>query len=85
MKHSVILIDPPWQSKTHSAIEATANILVGFCMALATQIVVFPWFGMQVSLGDNLAIGLIFTVVSWLRSFGLRRLFNALSSKEKTT
>jgi len=37
---------------------------------------VFPMFGLQASLGDNLAIGAIFTVVSLVRSYALRRVFN---------
>jgi hypothetical protein len=47
-------------------------------VALATQIVVFPLFGLTVSLGDNLMIGAIFTAVSIARHFVLRRLFEAL-------
>ena len=40
--------------------------------------VVFPWFGLPAHLDDALAIGAIFTVVSILRSFLLRRLFEAI-------
>ena len=53
------------QTRRHSAIEATANILVGYGIAVCTQILVFPLFGLAVTLGENLLIGGIFTVVSW--------------------
>ena len=39
---------------------------------------VFPWFGLPAHLDDVLAIGGIFTGVSILRSFALRRLFEAI-------
>ncbi len=64
------------QSKRRSALEAVANVLVGYVIAVLTQIVVFPLFGMHVPLSDNLLIGLLFTVVSLVRSYALRRVFN---------
>jgi hypothetical protein len=64
------------QSRVMSLIEALANVLVGYSVAVATQVMVFPIFGLHASLDQNLAIGLIFTVVSLVRSYALRRLFN---------
>jgi hypothetical protein len=58
-----------------SLIEAIANVAVGFALAVAAQIVVFPWFGLHASLGENLTIGALFTEISLLRSYALRRLF----------
>lgn len=66
------------QSPLMSLVEAVANVVVGYLLALLTQIVVFPLFGVSVSMTDNLMIGGIFTVVSLARSFLLRRLFEAL-------
>ena len=43
---------------------------------VGTQIVVFRFYGIETSLGENLAIGLIFTGISLVRSYCLRRLFN---------
>lgn len=63
------------QSRRQSLIEAITNVMVGYALAVITQIVVFPWFGLQVSLGDNLAIGALFVMISLLRSYALRRLF----------
>lgn len=64
------------QTRRHSAIEATTNVVVGYALALATQMVMFPLFNLHVPLSDNLAIGAVFTVISLLRSYVLRRLFN---------
>jgi hypothetical protein len=63
------------QSRRQSLIEAITNVVVGYALAVLTQIVVFPWFGLQVPFRDNLAIGAIFVIISLLRSYALRRLF----------
>lgn len=64
------------QSKRHSLIEAVANTFIGYWIAIATQMAVFPLFGIHVSFEQDLAIGLIFLVVSLIRGYLLRRLFN---------
>ena len=61
-----------------SLVEAVTNVVVGYVLAVATQIVVFTWFGLQASLGENLAIGLAFSGISVIRSFALRRFFERL-------
>lgn len=61
-----------------SWVESFANVAIGYGVAVATQLAVFPLFGLHASLTDNLAIGAIFTVVSLARSYCLRRLFNRL-------
>jgi hypothetical protein len=66
------------QSRRMSLIEAIVNVVVGFAVALLTQIAVFPVFGLQVSLSENLAISLLFTTVSIGRSYALRRVFEAI-------
>ncbi len=53
-------------------------MVVGYGIAVVTQLIVFPWFGLPARIGDALAIGLIFTAVSTARSFALRRLFEAV-------
>lgn len=65
------------QSKTSSFIEAIANTLIGYVINLGVQLVVYPFFGATFSFKQNLAIGLIFMVVSVTRSYVLRRFFNA--------
>lgn len=67
---------PVGQSRVMSWVEACFNVLVGYLVALLTQLVVFPLLGIMVTLSQNLLIGVIFTVVSLIRSYLLRRLFN---------
>ena len=63
------------QSRVMSMIEAATNVVVGYLLAIATQIVVFPWFGIETGLAEHMTIGLAFVVVSLLRGYALRRLF----------
>ena len=63
------------QSKRGSLIEAGANTVVGYALAVATQFAVFPAFGLHVGVVENLGLGLIFTAVSLARGYALRRLF----------
>lgn len=66
------------QSRTMSLVESLTNVAVGYGIAVITQIVVFPLFGLTTTLSENMAMGAIFTVVSIARSFTLRRLFEAV-------
>ena len=66
------------QSRRMSLVEALANVAVGFGVAVATQAIVFPLFGLRASLADNLTIGAIFTLASIARSYVLRRTFEAI-------
>ena len=65
------------QSRWMSFVEAVTNIVVGYGLAVLTQIIVFPLFGLHASLSDNLLMGAAFTTISLVRSYVLRRLFNA--------
>ena len=64
------------QSKLESLIESLFNILIGYGIAVASQLLIFPLFGIHIPLSDNLLIGLWFTVISLLRSYAIRRWFN---------
>jgi hypothetical protein len=61
-----------------SLVESLANVAVGYGIAVLAQIAVFPFFGLHVSLADNLVMGAVFTIVSIARSFTLRRVFEEL-------
>ena len=66
------------QSLTHSWWESWANVAVGYLVALASQLAIFPLFGINVPLSSNIGISLWFTAISLVRSFTLRRCFDAL-------
>ena len=64
------------QSRTQSAIEAVANVVVGIGLALTAQLVFFPVFGIFVPMSTHAALTGMFTIVSLLRTYLLRRAFN---------
>ncbi|CAA7618281.1 hypothetical protein [Magnetospirillum sp. SS-4] len=66
------------QSRHMSLAEAAANVVIGYGIAVATQVVVFPVFGIHITLAADLAIGGIFAMISLLRGFVLRRIFERL-------
>lgn len=63
------------QSRLMSLVESIANVIVGYGVAVMTQILIFPIFGLYTTLAQNLQMGLVFTVVSIARSYVLRRVF----------
>ena len=69
------------QSRTMSLVESIANVSIGYGVAVAAQIAVFPLFGLRTTLAGNLAMGAIFTVVSIARSYCLRRVFERIRAR----
>lgn len=65
------------QTRLTSFIEASLNTLSGFIISYGLGLLVYPWFGLSVTLEQNFWIVVIFTVVSVARSYVWRRLFNA--------
>lgn len=66
------------QSRLMSLVESVANVSVGYGVAVMTQFLIFPIFGLHTTLAQNLKMGAIFTIVSIARSFALRRVFEAI-------
>ncbi len=64
------------QTRLQSLVEAWANVAIGYFLALLAQMIVFPLYDIEVTISQNLQIGLIFTAVSIARSYSLRRFFN---------
>lgn len=64
------------QSKKHSFAEAVTNTLVGYLLSVGVQLIVYPLYGASFTLAQNLQIGLIFLVVSIVRGYAIRRVFN---------
>ncbi len=65
------------QTRLQSLIESIINIAIGYVVALLSQWIIFPLFDIHISLTDNLLIGAWFTGVSLVRSYVIRRWFNA--------
>ena len=66
------------QTKKQSLIESVTNVFIGFLVALASQMLVFPLFDIHVTLQTNLGISAWFTAISIARSYLIRRFFNKI-------
>lgn len=64
------------QSRLGSFVEACMNVLIGFWINFAANFLIFPLFGWQLSLSDNLKVGAIYTAISIARGYAIRRWFN---------
>lgn len=64
------------QSRRGSAAEAVTNVLVGLIVSMIANAIVFPIYGFNPSALDNIGITLIYTAISLVRSYCLRRAFN---------
>ena len=67
------------QSKLDSLTEAIINTFIGFVIAFISQLVFFPIVGIDVTLGQNLILTVLFTLVSIVRTYIIRRYFNKKS------
>ena len=65
------------QTRKGSLAEAIVNVLIGAVVALASQMIIFPAYGVHVPLSTDLKIMAWFTIISVTRSYCLRRWFNA--------
>lgn len=69
------------QSKKLSLIESIVNVVSSFVIGVITQILVFPFYGLEISVMANISLTLIFSLTSFVRSYILRRIFNGISEK----
>ena len=64
------------QTRLGSLIEACLNTAIGFSISLALAPIVYPLFGHSFTLAQNVGITVVFTGVSILRGYVVRRWFN---------
>jgi hypothetical protein len=62
-------------SRIKSLTEAVCNIIVGYSVNFAANVAILPHFGIPFDWGVYGLIGLLYTGVSLLRSYVIRRLF----------
>ena len=70
------------QTKRHSLLEQVLNVGSGFILSsLVWQFVIIKWWGIHTNFSENLQITSVFTIVSIIRGYVWRRLFNKLTVK----
>lgn len=63
--------------------EAATSAIAGCVVGIATNYVVLPYYGMHVGLVDNVSLTGIFTVVSFVKSYAVRRSFATWRKRRK--
>jgi hypothetical protein len=66
------------QTRMGSLIEACINVLIGFWINFFANLLILPLIGFNITVGQNLFIGVLYTVISVARSYVIRRWFNAM-------
>jgi hypothetical protein len=67
------------QTRRGSLAEALVNVVAGYLLALITQCLAYPLFGIHTTFAADSAIAAIFTLVSLGRSYLIRRVFERLA------
>ena len=65
------------QTRLGSFIEAWINVAIGFGINFIANLLIFPLFGFHITLGENFVMGILYTAISVVRSYTIRRWFNA--------
>ena len=65
------------QSKKQSLIETLTNVGIGWFISFIANMLVLPLFGYNINLTDGLLISIIFTIISIVRGYVVRRWFNS--------
>jgi len=55
--------------------ESMTNTVIGYVVAVASQLAIFPMFDIHIEIQDNLLIGVWFTAISLTRGYLVRRWF----------
>ena len=63
------------QKRKHSMFEALLSTVTGFVISVLLGMIVFPAFGWRPTLGENIGVTTVYTVVSIARSYAWRRAF----------
>lgn len=69
------------QARSVSLLESLTNVAVGFLLAFTVQGLIYPALGILSDSRTNLLIAAIFTVVSLVRSYLLRRAFERVGRR----
>lgn len=73
------------QTHIHSLMESFSNVAIGYFVAVGSQMVIFPMYGIHIPVYQNFTMGAWFTVISIIRSYTLRRWFNHQTVKSYAT
>ena len=64
------------QTKLGSFYEACINVFIGFGINFTANLLILPLFGFHITLANNFYMGLLYTIISVIRSYVVRRWFD---------
>lgn len=71
------------QSKKQSLIETITSVFVGWLIGVILNLTVLPLFDYNITVTDSLWVSLIFTIVSVIRGYLIRRTFNRMEKRHE--
>jgi len=63
-------------------IETFSDMIAGFIINLVLVHTVLHWMGYEISVNQNISMGLIIFCFSYVRKYTLRRIFNGIIGKQ---
>lgn len=69
------------QSRKHSFLESCTNVFIGYVVAIISQLIILPWFDIDIEFHENLLMAFYFTIISLIRSYVIRRWYNKKGSQ----
>lgn len=66
------------QLRRHSAVETLTSTAVGYAVSFIANAALLPLFGFSPNTLQNLSLTTVYTAISLIRGYSLRRLFNWL-------
>lgn len=66
------------QTKQKSLIESVIQTIMGLGTSILIQVILYPMMGIPVTFSQNLIITLVFFIVSIVRGYFVRRIFEKL-------
>jgi hypothetical protein len=66
------------QSKQKSLIESIVQTIIGLGTSILIQVILYPILGIPVTFSQNIIITLVFFIVSIVRGYFVRRIFEKL-------
>ena len=71
----------PGQSKRMSVLEAVFATATSYCVAIGSQLLIYPHFGITITMAQNFGLAGAFTLISLVRGYLVRRVFNRIHTR----
>lgn len=63
------------QNRLQSLFEQFENVVIGYVVAVLSQLIIFPYFGIHITFAENLLVSIYFTFISVAKGYLIRRYY----------